>query len=45
LFDLVLPWQQAFGISIGAVLVATLAGLFPALQAVKTRIPDALNYE
>jgi putative ABC transport system permease protein len=45
LFDLILPWQQALGIAAGAILTATLAGLFPALQAVKTRIPDAIAYE
>ena len=44
-FDLLLPWQQAIGISLGAIVVATLAGLFPALQSIKTRIPDAIAYE
>lgn len=44
-FDVVLPWKQAFGIGIGAMVVATLAGLLPALRAVKTRIPDAIAYE
>ena len=44
-FDLLLPWQQAIGISLGAIIVATLAGLFPALQSIKTRIPDAIAYE
>lgn len=46
-FDLALqmPWGQAFAIAAGSLLIATLAGLLPALRAVKTRIPDALAYE
>ena len=44
-FDVVLPWKQAFTIGGGAMVVATLAGLLPALRAVKTRIPDAIAYE
>jgi putative ABC transport system permease protein len=43
--ELVVPWRQAAGIAGGAMLVATLAGLFPALRAVRTRIPDAIAYE
>jgi putative ABC transport system permease protein len=43
--DLLLPWGQALGIASGAVLVASLAGLLPALRAVRTRIPDAIAYE
>lgn len=44
-FDLVVPWRQGFGIAGGAILVATLAGLLPALHAVRTRITDAIAYE
>ena len=44
-FDLLLPWKQAIGIAVGGVAIATLAGLLPALRAVKTRIPDAIAYE
>lgn len=44
-FDLVVPWRQGFGIASGAVLVATLAGLLPALHAVRTRITEAIAYE
>jgi putative ABC transport system permease protein len=44
-FPLLLPWKQALGIAFGAVAIATLAGLFPALKAVRTRIPDAIAYE
>jgi hypothetical protein len=38
-------WGQAFAIVAGSLLIATLAGLLPALRAVKTRIPDTLAYE
>lgn len=44
-FELLLPWKQALGIAAGCVGVATVAGLLPALRAVKTRIPDAIAYE
>lgn len=43
--DLLMPWGQAFAIAIGSLLVATVAGLLPAMRAVKTRIPDALAQE
>jgi putative ABC transport system permease protein len=45
LFEVLMPWKQAIGISAGAMIVATLAGLLPAMRAVKTRIPDAIAYE
>ena len=44
-FDLLVPWRQAFTIGVGAVFVATIAGLLPALHAVRTRIPEAIAYE
>jgi putative ABC transport system permease protein len=44
-FELLFPWRQAVIISLGSLTVATLAGLLPAYHAVKTRIPDALQYE
>ncbi len=44
-FDLLVPWRQAILISIGAISIATLAGLLPALHAVRMRIPDAIAYE
>jgi putative ABC transport system permease protein len=44
-FDVVFPWRQAAVISAGAVGVATLAGLLPALHAIRTRIVDAIAYE
>jgi putative ABC transport system permease protein len=43
--DVVFPWKQALGIAGVAVLTATLAGLLPAIRAIQTRIPDALQYE
>lgn len=43
--DLLMPWGQAFAIAAGSLLVATVAGLLPAMRAVKTRIPDALAQE
>jgi putative ABC transport system permease protein len=44
-FDTIVPWKAGAGIAAGAVLMATLAGLLPALHAVRTRIPEALQYE
>jgi putative ABC transport system permease protein len=44
-FDLVVPWRQGLGIAAGAMVVAALAGLLPALHAVRTRIPEAIAYE
>lgn len=44
-FDLIVPWRQALGIAGGALVVAALAGLMPALHAVRMRITDAIAYE
>lgn len=44
-FDVLVPWREALGIAAAAVATATLAGLFPALHAVRTRIPDAIQWE
>jgi putative ABC transport system permease protein len=44
-FELLIPWTEALGIGVISVLTATLAGLFPALHAVRLRIPDAIAYE
>jgi len=44
-FDLVLPWKQAAAIAAASMLTATFAGLLPAMRAVRTRIPDAIQYE
>jgi putative ABC transport system permease protein len=44
-FDPVFPWRAAAVIAGGALTIATLAGLVPAVHAVRTRIPDAIAYE
>jgi ABC-type antimicrobial peptide transport system permease subunit len=44
-FDVVIPWRQALGIAAASVLTATVAGLVPAAHAVRTRIPDAIQWE
>ena len=44
-FDVIFPWRPAGLIAAGAVGTATLAGLLPALHAVRTRIVDAIAYE
>jgi len=44
-FALLLPWKQVLTIAGGALTVATLAGLLPALRAVRTPIPEAIAYE
>jgi putative ABC transport system permease protein len=45
LFPLVIPWQEALLIAGAAILVATLAGLGPAIYAVRQRIPEAIAME
>jgi putative ABC transport system permease protein len=44
-FDLLIPWKESLGIGLIAVLASTIAGLIPALHAVKMRITDAIAYE
>jgi putative ABC transport system permease protein len=44
-FDLLIPWKEGLGIGVVAVAAATLAGLVPAIQAARQRIPDAIAYE
>ncbi len=43
--DVVVPWKEAFLIAGGALATATVAGLLPAWHAVRTRIPDAIQWE
>jgi putative ABC transport system permease protein len=43
--DVLVPWKEALGIAIAALATATIAGLIPALHAVRTRIPDAIQWE
>jgi putative ABC transport system permease protein len=44
-FDVLIPWKEALGIGAISVLTATVAGLLPALHAVRLNIPDAIAYE
>src|SRR5262249_22438703 len=44
LFPLVIPWVAAAWIIVAAILLATLAGLGPAVHAMHSRIPDAIAY-
>lgn len=45
LFPIVFPWKEALFVSIGALTTAILAGLGPAIYAVRQRIPDTIAYE
>ena len=44
-FPVLIPWLEAAAISLLAVLTATLAGLGPALHAVRMPITEAIAYE
>jgi putative ABC transport system permease protein len=44
-FPMIVPWREAGIISALAVVTAALAGLLPALRAVRLRIADAIAYE
>jgi putative ABC transport system permease protein len=45
LFAMYIPWVECLFISAAAILLATVAGLGPALYAVRQRIPEAIAYE
>jgi putative ABC transport system permease protein len=45
LFPVYVPWNGALLIALAALTTATLAGLGPALYAVRQRIPEAIAYE
>jgi putative ABC transport system permease protein len=45
LFPLYVPWQEGLVIAAAALLLATLAGLWPAVFTVRQRIPEAIAYE
>ncbi|MEI7688467.1 MAG: FtsX-like permease family protein, partial [Planctomycetota bacterium] len=45
LFPVVLPWKEALFVAAGAMITAILAGLGPAIYAVRQRIPDTIAYE
>lgn len=40
-----IPWLEAGGVTAASVVLATLAGLWPAYQATRLRIPEAIAYE
>ncbi|GIW79475.1 MAG: permease [Gemmatales bacterium] len=44
-FAVIIPWKEAFLIALAALAVATFAGLGPALQTLRLRIPEAIAYE
>jgi putative ABC transport system permease protein len=45
LFPVLIPWDGALLIAIAALATTTLAGLGPAIYAVRQRIPEAIAYE
>jgi putative ABC transport system permease protein len=45
IFPVYLPWWESIVIAVTALLIATLAGLGPALYAVRERIPETIAYE
>jgi putative ABC transport system permease protein len=44
-FPVYVPWAEGIGIALAGLLVAALAGVGPALYAVRERIPEAIAYE
>jgi putative ABC transport system permease protein len=44
-FPVTFPWRETLILSSVAIVVATIAGLFPAIQAVRVRIAEAIAYE
>jgi putative ABC transport system permease protein len=44
-FALRIPWLEAGVVTLASVLLATLAGLWPAYHATRLRIPEAIAYE
>ncbi len=44
-FDVFVPWAESAVIALAGMLIAALAGVGPALYAVRERIPDAIAYE
>ena len=45
LLDVIIPWREALGIAAASIATAALAGLIPAVHAVRTRIPDVIQWE
>jgi putative ABC transport system permease protein len=44
-FAVLMPWRAVLTITTGAIALATLAGVLPAIKAVRTRVVDAITYE
>jgi len=44
-FDVLIPWKAMIGIGIGAMIVAVVAGILPAIRAVRLKITEAIAYE
>ncbi|MFO0937006.1 MAG: FtsX-like permease family protein [Gemmataceae bacterium] len=44
-FAVLMPWKSVTTIAIGAVAMATMAGMLPAWNAVRTKVVDAISYE
>jgi putative ABC transport system permease protein len=44
-FPLRVPWLEAGAVTLASVVLATLAGLWPAYLATRLRIPEAIAYE
>jgi putative ABC transport system permease protein len=45
LFPVIIPWLASLVIAAAALTIATAAGLWPAVSAVRQRIPEAIAYE
>jgi len=45
ILPILIPWKQTAIIAAVSISTATIAGLLPAIRAIQTRIPDALQYE
>jgi putative ABC transport system permease protein len=45
ILPILIPWKQTAVIAAVSISTATIAGLLPAIRAIQTRIPDALQYE
>jgi len=45
ILPILIPWKQTAIIAAVSISTASIAGLLPALRAIQTRIPDALQYE
>lgn len=44
-FAMLIPWKESLGIGLAAIVTSTIAGLIPALHAVRLNITEAIAYE